>query len=63
MIEVFFLCAHLSGGWGCLPLATMDDCMAGKRALPMRIVTEGMCEAIEVLVPSNPSAPEMAPRP
>jgi hypothetical protein len=63
MIPVAFLCAHLSGGWGCLPLSTMADCLDAKSHLPMAIVTEGVCEVIEVLAPANPHAPELSPLP
>jgi len=63
MLNIVILCAHLQGGWGCLPLNTMADCLAAQRALPTQIVNRSECEPVELFVRGSPFAPEMAPMP
>lgn len=61
MITVAFLCAHLAGGWGCIPFDTLINCLAAEQHMPIQIVTESSCENIEVFPPANAPAPELAP--
>ena len=63
MIAVWILTAHLAGGLAIMPLATEADCRAALEALPAAIVQNSECTRIEMIAPSSPLAPEMAPIP
>ena len=63
MTTIWILTAHLAGGIAIMPLGTEADCLAALEALPAAIAQDGGCTRIEVLAPSSPLAPEMAPIP
>ncbi len=63
MIKVFILTAHLAGGFSMMPFDSKADCETAMNMLPLTIVAGAECYSIEMLEPSNPFAPEMAPMP